>query len=55
MTITGAFEHIQYFTLKQVFSKAKTYFDKLKYHFLVESTTIENAAFIFGLSKCSDK
>ena len=29
-------------TLKQVFCKIKTFFEKLEYHFLVESNTIES-------------
>ena len=32
-------------TLTQVFWKTKTFFKKLEYHFLVESTKIENASF----------
>ena len=32
-------------TLKQIFWKRKTFFKKLKYHFLVESAKIENASF----------
>ena len=32
-------------TLKQVFWKTKTFFEKLKYHFLVEGATIESATF----------
>ena len=32
-------------TLKQIFWKMKTFFKKLEYHFLVESTKIENAPF----------
>ena len=32
-------------TLKQIFWKTKTFFKKLEYHFLVESTKIENASF----------
>ena len=31
--------------LKPIFSKTKTFFKKLGYHFLVESTVIENATF----------
>ena len=34
-------------TLKQIFWKMKTYFKKLEYHFLVETTKIENASFLF--------
>ena len=32
-------------TLKQIFWKTKTFFKKLEYYFLVESTKIENASF----------
>ena len=32
-------------TLKQIFWKTKTFFKKLEYRFLVESTKIENASF----------
>ena len=32
-------------TLKQIFCKTKTFFEKLEYGFLVESTKIENAIF----------
>ena len=32
-------------TLKQVFRKTQTFFTKLKDHFLIESTKIENATF----------
>ena len=34
-------------TLKQIFWKRKTFFQKLKYRFLVESTKIENASFLY--------
>ena len=33
-------------TLKQIFWKMQTFFKKLEYHFLVESTKIENAIFV---------
>ena len=45
------FKYLKYFnyfntlTLKQVFWKTKTFFQKLEYHFLVESTNIANASF----------
>ena len=32
-------------TLKKIFWKTKTFFKKLEYRFLVESTKIENASF----------
>ena len=32
-------------TLKQIFWKTKNFFEKLEYHFLVESTKIENTSF----------
>ena len=34
-------------TLKQIFWKTKTFFKKLDYHFLVETTKIENTSFPF--------
>ena len=36
-------------TLIQIFSKTKTFFEKLEYHFLVETTKIENTSFPFKL------
>ena len=32
-------------TLKQIFWRTKSFFEKLEYRFLVESTKIENASF----------
>ena len=43
MTITGNFEPFQYF--KTNFLKKQTFFKRLEYRFLVESTKIENATF----------
>ena len=34
-------------TLKLIFSKTKTFFKKLEYHILVETTRIENATFLY--------
>ena len=34
-------------TLEQIFWKTKTFFKKLEYHFLVETTKIENTSFPF--------
>ena len=34
-------------TLKQIFWKTKTFFEKLEYRFLVESSKIENASFSY--------
>ena len=34
-------------TLKQIFWKTKTFFEKLENRFLVESTNIENASFLY--------
>ena len=44
-------------TLKQIFLKTKTFFKKLEYHFLVESTKIENASFLYktAISKANVK
>ena len=45
MTISESFKRFQYLTLKQIFWKTKTFFKKLEYRFLVESTKIKNASF----------
>ena len=44
-------------TLKQSFWKTKTLFEKLQYPFLVESTKIENASFLYktAMSKTNVK
>ena len=42
-------------TLKQAFWKTKTYFKNLEYHFLDESTVIENAAFAYKTSMLRNK
>ena len=44
-------------TLKQIFWKTKTFFKKLEYRFLVETTKIENTSFPFktALSEASVK
>ena len=38
-------------TLKQIFWKTKFFFKNLEYHFLVESTKIENALFPYKTAK----
>ena len=45
MTISESFTGFNTLTLKQIFWKMKTFFKKLEYRFLVESTKIENASF----------
>ena len=45
MTITGHLEHFQYFNSETSFQKNANFFTKLKDHFLIESTKIENATF----------
>ena len=45
MEILSVFNNL---TLKQIFWETKTFFKKLEYHFLVESTKIENASFPYG-------
>ena len=45
VTISEKFKHFQYLTLKQILWKTKTFFKKLEYLFLVESTKIENTSF----------
>ena len=44
-------------TLKQIFWKTKTFFKKLEYRFLVETTKIENTSFPFktALSEANAK
>ena len=44
-------------TLKQIFWKTKTFFKKLEYCFLVETTEIESTSFLFktALSETNDK
>ena len=37
-------------TLKQIFWKTKTFFQKLEYRFLVETTKIENTSFPFKIA-----
>ena len=46
MTISGSFERFQYLNFETLtLWKMKTFFKKLEYRFLVESTKIENASF----------
>ena len=45
MTISGNFENFQYFNFETNLLETKSFFKKLEYHFLVESTKIENASF----------
>ena len=45
MTITGNFEHFQYFNFEADFLENKSLFKKTGEPFLVESTKIENASF----------
>ena len=47
MTITQNLNVFNTLTLKQIFWKAKTFFEKLDYHFLVESSKIESASFSY--------
>ena len=42
-------------TLKQIFCKTKTFFKNLEYHFLVETTEIENTSFPFKTAPPSEK
>ena len=42
-----SFKRFQYLTLKQIFWKTKTFFKKLEFRFLVETTKIENTSFAF--------
>ena len=45
MTITGNFEHFQYFNFEADFLENKSLFKETGEPFLVESTKIENASF----------
>ena len=47
VTISESFKRFQYFNLEQIFWKIKTFFKKLEYCFLVETTKIENTSFPF--------
>ena len=42
---SGNFECFQYFNFEKIFWKTKTFFKKLEYFFLVESTKIEKTSF----------
>ena len=44
---TGNFERFQYFNTQTSFLKNETFFQKTGYHFLAESTKIENATFLY--------
>ena len=44
MKVSNVFNNL---TLKQTFWKTKTFFEKLEYSFLVETTEIENTSFAF--------
>ena len=45
MTASGNSERFQYFDFETDFLENKTFFKKLEYHYLVESTKIENLSF----------
>ena len=45
--ISESFKHFNTLTLKQIFWKMKTFFKKLEYCFLVETTEIESTSFPF--------
>ena len=47
LTISESFKRSNTLTLIQTFWKAKTFFKKLEYRFLVETTKIENTSFPF--------
>ena len=49
MTISESFKSFQSLTLKQIFWKRKTFFEKLEYYFLVETTKTENISFPWKL------
>ena len=57
MTISENFKRFQYFIFKTDFLEYETLFKKLEYHFLVESTKIENASFPYktAISEANDK
>ena len=45
VTISGNFEHVQWFNFKTDFAENENLFQKLENCFLVESTKIKNASF----------
>ena len=45
MTVTENFKRFQYFNFETDFLESETFFKKLEYRFLVESTKIEKASF----------
>ena len=45
VTFSGHFEHFQYFNCKTDFWNMKTFFKKMEYLFLVESSKNENTSF----------
>ena len=51
VAIIADFEIFKVLTLKHVFYKTKTSFEKLEYRFLVVSTTIESALFLNKIVK----
>ena len=57
VTISENFKRFQYFIFKTDFLEYETLFKKLEYHFLVESTKIENASFPYktAISEANDK
>ena len=48
VTITRSFQTFNDDTLKQIFWKAKTFFEKLEQLFLVQSLKIKNATFLYN-------
>ena len=57
-TMTRYFKRFQSFNFETIFPKTmKTFFEKLEYHFLVESTTIESTTYLYktDLSKANVK
>ena len=57
VTVTGYFERFQYINFEKKVLKMKTFFKKLQYRFLAESTKIENSIFRFktGLAEANVK
>ena len=49
------FNVLNFLTLKRILWKANTFFKRLGYHFLVESTKIENATFPYKTAQSNVK
>ena len=50
MTISGNFEHFQYFNFETDFLENENFLKKLEHRFLVKSTKVENASFPYKVN-----